>query len=203
MYLLAVSDLVGAYQLFTEHAGFSPAAVQELQSMQASILFQHKGSRVCRLHSRSSTRALACAGSLSFRHEGSRVCRLHSHSRECAGFTLVPGSVQASLSFQHEGSSVCTLLSRSSTRALEHVSSAVCGAGTQLLPGLQDLSSPTRDQTLIPWIRRQILNPWTIREVPPMITTANIYTFMKAFISVREGWIIDKVMGTFCHSFKK
>ena len=32
--------------------------------------------------------------------------------------------------------------------------------------GLWDLSSSTRDWTLAPCIRRQILNPWTTREVP-------------------------------------
>ena len=29
-----------------------------------------------------------------------------------------------------------------------------------------DLSSPTRDPTCVPCIRRQVLNPWTTREVP-------------------------------------
>ena len=29
-----------------------------------------------------------------------------------------------------------------------------------------DFSSPTRDQTCVPWIARQILNQWTTREVP-------------------------------------
>ena len=32
-----------------------------------------------------------------------------------------------------------------------------------------DLSSLGRDQTSVPWIARQILNPWTTREVPPAI----------------------------------
>ena len=32
--------------------------------------------------------------------------------------------------------------------------------------GMWDLSSPARDQTLIPYIGRQILNHWTAREVP-------------------------------------
>ena len=31
-----------------------------------------------------------------------------------------------------------------------------------------DLSSPTRDQTHVPCIGRQILNCWTIREVPKL-----------------------------------
>ena len=193
--------------------------------MQASLQLQHEGSRVCRLLSSCSTRALECAGfslvaaqglqsmqaSLYLQHEGSGACRLLSscstRALEHAGFSLVAArglqNMQASLQLKHEGSRVCRLLSSCSTRALQHVTCAVCGAGSQLLPGLWDLSSPTRDQTLIPWIRRQIFNHWTIREVPPMIKTANIYTFMKAFISVREGWITDKVMGTFYHSFKK
>ena len=37
---------------------------------------------------------------------------------------------------------------------------------TQL--GLWDLSYPTRDQTLIPCIARQVLNHWTTREVPSL-----------------------------------
>ena len=32
--------------------------------------------------------------------------------------------------------------------------------------GIHDFSSPTRDQTCIPCIGRQILNHWTTREVP-------------------------------------
>ena len=35
--------------------------------------------------------------------------------------------------------------------------------------GIWDLSSPTRGQTHIPCIGRQILNHWTTREVPPMV----------------------------------
>ena len=38
----------------------------------------------------------------------------------------------------------------------------------QMLPqGIWDLSSPTRDQTSIPCIARQILNHWTTRQVLP------------------------------------
>ena len=36
------------------------------------------------------------------------------------------------------------------------------------MPGMGDLSSPTRDQIHIPCIARQTLNHWTSREVPLM-----------------------------------
>ena len=38
--------------------------------------------------------------------------------------------------------------------------------GPYSVPSRMDPSSPTRDQTHIPWIARQILNHWTTREVP-------------------------------------
>ena len=48
--------------------------------------------------------------------------------------------------------------------------------------GIWDLSSPTRDQTCIPCIGRQILNHWTTREVPSMRTfkklSSNILSFL-------------------------
>ena len=40
-----------------------------------------------------------------------------------------------------------------------------CSTQAQLLHSMWNLSSPTRDQTCIPCIRRQILNHWTTREV--------------------------------------
>ena len=40
-----------------------------------------------------------------------------------------------------------------------------CGSRAQLLRGMWDLSSPTRDQTHIPCIGRRILNHWTTREL--------------------------------------
>ena len=42
------------------------------------------------------------------------------------------------------------------------------GMRAQLLCGMWDLSSLTRDQTHIPCIARQLLNDWTTREVPAM-----------------------------------
>ena len=41
-----------------------------------------------------------------------------------------------------------------------------CSTGAQLLQGMWDLSSPTRDQTPVPCIAGWILNHWTTREVP-------------------------------------
>ena len=55
-------------------------------------------------------------------------------------------------------------------------SALCCGAWAQLLtPGaylpdsMWDLTSPTRDQTCVPCVGRQILNPWTTREVPTIV----------------------------------
>ena len=52
-----------------------------------------------------------------------------------------------------------------------HVGSLVGAGGlqsvqTSLLQGMWDLSPPTRDPTHVPCIARQILNHWTIRQVP-------------------------------------
>ena len=41
-----------------------------------------------------------------------------------------------------------------------------CGSWAGLPCGMWDLSSLTRDQTLVPCIGKQILNHWTTREVP-------------------------------------
>ena len=41
-----------------------------------------------------------------------------------------------------------------------------CGTWAWLPRGMWDLSSPTRDQTGVPCIARQVLNHWTTREVP-------------------------------------
>ena len=43
----------------------------------------------------------------------------------------------------------------------------VCDALAQLPLSMWDLSSPTRDRTLLPCIGRWILNLWNTREVPP------------------------------------
>ena len=51
------------------------------------------------------------------------------------------------------GSGACSLLSSR-------------GAQAQLLRGMWDLSSPTRDRTGILYIARRILNHWTTRKVP-------------------------------------
>ena len=44
-----------------------------------------------------------------------------------------------------------------------------CGAWAELLHGMWDLSSLTRDQTRVLCIRRRILNPGTTREVPQSV----------------------------------
>ena len=36
--------------------------------------------------------------------------------------------------------------------------------------GVWDLSPPTRDRTCVPWMGRRIFNPWTFREVPPVLS---------------------------------
>ena len=44
-----------------------------------------------------------------------------------------------------------------------------CAGLAALLRGMWDLNYPTRDQTGIPCIKRQILNHWMAREVPIFI----------------------------------
>ena len=44
-----------------------------------------------------------------------------------------------------------------------------CGMMASWSQGIQDLSSPNRDQTHIPCIGRQILSHWTTGEIPPSI----------------------------------
>ena len=41
-----------------------------------------------------------------------------------------------------------------------------CRGQAQLLQGMWGLNSQTRNQTCVPYTRRQILNHWTTREVP-------------------------------------
>ena len=76
------------------------------------------------------------------------------------------GCVRASL--WHVGSFVaaCGLLSKCGSQVPD-----VCGLSSYIAEvwlscGMRDLSSPTRNQTCIPCIRRWILNHWTTREVP-------------------------------------
>ena len=51
-----------------------------------------------------------------------------------------------------------------------HVLSS-CDAQASLPRSVWDLSSPTRDQTCVTCIGRQILNHWTTREVPPPLSS--------------------------------
>ena len=55
---------------------------------------------------------------------------------------------------------------------------STCVVQAQLLCGMRDLSSLTRDQTCVPCIARQILNHWTTREVPNLVT---LIAFMFGF----------------------
>ena len=50
--------------------------------------------------------------------------------------------------------------------SLWHVGFSGCGSWAGLPCGMWDLSSLTRDQTLVPCIGKRILNHWTTREVP-------------------------------------
>ena len=57
-------------------------------------------------------------------------------------------------------------LSNCGTRSPECSGFSSCIVWAQLLHGMWDLSSLTRDWTCVPCIRRHILNHWTTREVP-------------------------------------
>ena len=74
------------------------------------------------------------------------------------------------LSLRSTGFRVCGL-SGCSSQALGHVGSfrlSRCGIWVLAVPWYKD-SSRTRDRIPVPGICRQILNPWTIREVPFII----------------------------------
>ena len=60
-------------------------------------------------------------------------------------------------------------LSSCDTRAPEHTDFSSCDARAQLLCGMWNLSSQTRDRTCVPCIARWILNHWTTREVPDFL----------------------------------
>ena len=53
-----------------------------------------------------------------------------------------------------------------------------CSAQSQLPRGIWDLSSPNRNRTCVPCIKRCILNHSTTREVPMQIISALIFVFL-------------------------
>ena len=58
-----------------------------------------------------------------------------------------------------------------------------CGARSQLLCGMWNLNSPTRDQTRIPCIGRCILNHWTSREFPALALFLSTMAFLQIYVS--------------------
>ena len=60
----------------------------------------------------------------------------------------------------------CGGFSGCGAQSLKQAGSVVASSTWALFHGMQDLSSPTKDQTPITCIRRWILNHWTTREVP-------------------------------------
>ena len=52
------------------------------------------------------------------------------------------------------------------TQQIEHESPAFGADSSPSEPPRKPLSSPSRDQTVVPCISRQVLNHWTTREVP-------------------------------------
>ena len=56
--------------------------------------------------------------------------------------------------------------------------------------GMWDLSSPTRDQTCVPCIGRQILNHWTAREVPNFLLIQYLFFFHSFLCSGKLLWIL-------------
>jgi len=76
--------------------------------------------------------------------------------------------VQAPVSVWHVGSRVHRLPSVVCASRVCVLSS--CSAWASLSHSMWDLSSPVRDQTHIPCIGRQILNHWTTKEVPFLIS---------------------------------
>ena len=54
--------------------------------------------------------------------------------------------------------------------------------------GMWDLSSPTRDRTLTPWIERLNLNHWTSREVPIM---RFLIVYTSCFVSFNVSLLVN------------
>ena len=60
-------------------------------------------------------------------------------------------------------------LSKCDAQAPEHTDFSKCDTRAQLLHGMWNLSSQTRDWTCVPCIARWILSHWTTREVPDFL----------------------------------
>ena len=69
-----------------------------------------------------------------------------------------------------------------------------CGACTELLCGVRDLNSLTRDPTCIPWIARQIFNHWTTMQFPPFVSW---WTFGLLFSAFEQKTVV------YGHSWRK
>ena len=68
--------------------------------------------------------------------------------------------------------------------SLRCVALASCGAQAQLPCGMCGLSSSTRDWTHIPHTGRQILNHWTTREVPSLLSPSQTFLSLLSHLSV-------------------
>ena len=64
-----------------------------------------------------------------------------------------------------------------------------CHSQAYLVCGVWDLSSPTRDQTLVPCIANQILNHWTTRKVPNGLFSEAVTQNMKDFRGYVSGYL--------------
>ena len=79
-------------------------------------------------------------------------------------------------------------LSNCGTRSPECSGFSSCIAWAQLLHGMWDLSSLTRDWTCVPCIGRQTLNHWTTREVPALFFLMHILKkLFFLFLAVPHG----------------
>ena len=108
----------------------------------------------------------------------------------CCGVQVLHCGTLASLQLWHTGSRACRL----SSCGMQHSLVVACGlqsAQAQLPCGMWDLSSPTRDQTRVPCIGRQILNYWTTREVPRLFIF-KIRLFIFLLLSFKSSlYILD------------
>ena len=89
------------------------------------------------------------------------VSLLHTLSELCFSYSLLYRHlVKASCFFSFQNLINLAALGLScSTWDLLFLQTSNCGMWAELLCSMQDLSSPTRDWTHIPWTARQILNP--------------------------------------------
>ena len=114
----------------------------------------------------------------------SSLCPLQSVSKECPQLAFVAGTnsqellraccvpssvLDIALVFpkcSFHGGDMFFSLFGCAKFSLWHVVFSGCGSWAGLPCGMWDLSSLTRDQTLVPCVGKRILNHWTTREVP-------------------------------------